>query len=127
MPNYSVFIVDDDPQMVEIMSLWLAAEGHDVASDTAGSTALPQIAVRKPEAVLVDLMMAEVDGLELIGELRARPASKNSAIIMVSARTDELWSKRALETGADGFIHKPLQREDFVRQVEAFIEAKKGR
>jgi len=126
MPNYNIFIVDDDPQMLEIMSTWLIAEGHDVASDTAGSTALPQIALLKPDAVLVDLMMAEVNGLELVDELRSRPESKDAAVVMVSARTDGLWADRALEAGADGFIHKPLKREEFVLKVSEFIEAKKA-
>jgi CheY-like chemotaxis protein len=125
MPNYNIFIVDDDPQMVELMSAWLMAEGHSVASDTAGSTALPQIALQKPDAVLVDLMMAQVNGLELVGELRSRPESRDAAIVMVSARTDGLWADRALEAGADGFIHKPLTREEFVLKVSEFIEAKK--
>jgi len=126
MPKYRIFLVDDDQQMLDIMSLWLMAAGHDVGSDTAGSTALPQIMQRKPDALLLDLMMAEVNGLELLSELRSRPETANAAVIMVSGRTDDLWVKRAGEMGADGFIHKPLEQETFVAQVEAFIEAKKA-
>jgi len=124
MPSYNIFVVDDDQQMVDIMSVWLTMAGHDVAADTAASTALPQIATRRPDAILVDLMMAEVDGLELIGELRSRPETKSSAIIMVSARTDDLWTKRALAAGADGFVHKPLEQDTFVSTVERIIESK---
>ncbi len=126
MPKYDVFLVDDDRAMLDVMSLWLMTAGHNVASDTAGSTALPQIMQKKPDALLLDLMMAEVNGLEMIAELRARPETAKAAIIMVSGRTDEIWVKRAIDMGADGFIHKPLKQETFVVQVEALIEAKKA-
>ncbi len=126
MPKYDVFLVDDDQAMLDVMSLWLMTAGHNVASDTAGSTALPQIMQKKPDALLLDLMMAEVNGLEMIAELRARPETAKAAIIMVSGRTDEIWVKRAIDMGADGFIHKPLKQETFVLQVEALIEAKKA-
>jgi len=124
MPAYKIFIVDDDPQMCAIMTAWLTAAGHDVASDTAGSTALPQIGIQEPDAVLVDLMMAEVNGLEMIAELRGKKTSENAAIIMVSARTDGMWFDKASEAGADDYLTKPLEQKSFVENIERIIASK---
>jgi two-component system, OmpR family, phosphate regulon response regulator PhoB len=124
MSAYNIFIVDDDPQMCAVMSAWLTMAGHTVESDTAGSTALPRIATLEPDAVLVDLMMSEVDGLEMISELRAKKSGANAAIIMVSARTDELWFDKARKAGADDYLTKPLEQASFVEKIESTIAAK---
>ncbi len=124
MPDRTIFIVDDDPSMIAIMSAWLEASGHQVASDTIASTAIPQIETLRPDAILVDLMMAEVDGLELLNELRGRPTCANAAILMITTRTDELWRQKALDAGADGFLGKPLDQIEFVERVEEVIAEK---
>ena len=124
MSAYNIFIVDDDPQMCAIMTAWLAKAGHSVESDTAGSTALSKIRSFEPNAILVDLMMAEVDGLELIAELRARPELEDAAILMVSARTDQLWFDRARDAGADDYLTKPLVQSDFIDKVQTAIATK---
>ena len=120
----TIFIVDDDPAMISIMSAWLELAGHEVASDTIASTAIPQIETMRPDAILVDLMMAEVDGLELLAELRSRSAGTDAAILMITARTDEIWRQRALKAGADGFLAKPLAQVEFVERVEEVIAEK---
>ena len=126
MAAYKIFVVDDDESMCKIMSAWLSAAGHMVKYDTAASTALPQLAAFEPDAILVDLMMSEVDGLELISELRARDELANAAIIMVSARTNDLWFERAEDAGADGYLTKPLDQSSFVEKVGAIVAARQS-
>ena len=126
MATYNIFIVDDDPHMCAVMTAWLTTAGHTVESDTVGSTALPRIASMEPDAILVDLMMAEVDGLEMISELRAKKTSANSVIIMVSARTDKMWFERAKDAGADGYLTKPLEKSSFVKEIQSAITGKRA-
>lgn len=63
--HMKIYIVDDDAEMIEVMTLLLDAGGHRVASSVAGATAIPEIVAFKPDVLLTDLVMAELDGLEL--------------------------------------------------------------
>ena len=110
--------------MCQVMTIWLTMAGHVVESDTAGSTALPKIAAFDVDAILVDLMMAEVNGLELIEELRSNKSTAKAAIIMVSVRTYGMWFDRAHDAGADDYLTKPLEQASFVAKVESIIAAK---
>ena len=116
-----LFIVDDDEHMVALMAGLLEAYGHSVTSETAGAYAIPEIVSRKPDGVLIDLMMAEMDGLELCRQLRNREELKHTKLVMVSAKSDRHWLDRAHASGIDGYITKPLAPETFVEQVERIV------
>ncbi|MBT3358886.1 MAG: response regulator [Rhodospirillales bacterium] len=116
-----VFIVDDDETIIEFMSLMLETAGYDVSSSMAGAEALPQIVAQKPDCILTDLMMAELDGLQLCQEIRGRSLSPNPVVIVVSARDHPYWMERAREAGADGYLTKPLAVETFVEKIEAIM------
>ncbi len=106
-----ITIVDDDPEMIEVMTALLTAEGHTVRSSVAGIPALSEIAAAKPDCVLTDLMMSALDGMELCREIRKRKPLNKTVIIMVSAR----------DRGANDFISKPIDRKAFAAQVEAIV------
>jgi DNA-binding response OmpR family regulator len=118
---HKIFIVDDDPEMIEFMTVVLQAHGHRVESSLAGTDAIPKIVAQKPDCVLTDLMMAELDGLHLCAELRARKDLDDMTIVVVSAREHPYWQERAREFGANGYIVKPLDPETFGKSVESFI------
>ena len=117
----SFFIVDDDENIIELMTVLLEGAGHKVLSDTVGAMAISEIVRAKPQCVITDLMMASLDGLELCRELRSRSDLSDMKIIFVSARGDDYWKKRASDAGADGYIVKPVKAGSFVDQVEAIV------
>lgn len=117
-----LFIVDDDADIIEVMTVLLEAAGHSVSSSTAGTDALPRIAAKRPDCVLSDLMMAELDGLELCRELRRRTDLGALKVVMVSARTNDYWKSRARDAGADGYITKPLDPDTFAGLVMDIVE-----
>lgn len=121
---HKIFIVDDDPDMIEVMTLALGARGHRVRSSVAGTDAIPKIAAQRPDCVLTDLMMAELDGLHLCAELRKRADLSAMAVIVVSARDNPYWQGRASEFGADGYIVKPIDPRTFAETVEGMIADK---
>jgi DNA-binding response OmpR family regulator len=112
-----IYIVDDDEMIIGLMSELLRTAGHRVESNTVGELALSEIVAQRPDCVLVDLMMAAFDGLELCRELRQRKETRNLKIIMISARTAEHWKQQAGELDAS-YIEKPLDPETFAAQVE---------
>lgn len=113
-----IFIVDDDPDMLQIMEALLGQAGHEVAGCMAASFGLPMIADRRPDLVLTDLVMAEVDGLELISEIKGRKDLKGTRVVMVSGKGGEHWKSEAFKRGAVGYITKPIDPETFVATVE---------
>lgn len=119
----NIFIVDDDNEIIEVMTTLLQGAGHTVSSSVSGITAFSQILAAKPDCVLVDLMMSALDGLELCKEICARKALNRAALIIVSARQEEHWRERARDAGAADYISKPLDLESFAAQVEEIVAA----
>ena len=116
------FIVDDDQAIIEFMTLMLESAGHEVSSCLAGTEAIPKIATQKPDCILTDLMMAELDGLQLCQEIRSRPNMSDAVVIVVSARQHPYRQDRARESGADGYVVKPLSADTFVGNIETIIQ-----
>ena len=116
-----ITIVDDDVALVSAMTAMLETAGHGVSSEAAGATAISHIIRRRPDCVLTDLMMAEVDGLELCKELRAKPELASLKVIVVSAQASEHWKAKAREAGADGYIVKPVNASSFASEVERLV------
>jgi len=114
-----IFIVDDDPDMVEFMSTVLKDAGHEVDFCVVSSYAFSKVCDFRPDCLITDLMMAELDGLEFTRDVKAKPSLRNTRIIMVSARTDAHWREEAAKAGAAGYITKPIDPETFAGEVEA--------
>jgi phosphoribosyl 1,2-cyclic phosphodiesterase/ActR/RegA family two-component response regulator len=118
------YVVDDDPAMVKIMTTLIAQAGHSVKSNTSSLSALAEILVQKPDVVIVDLMMPDLDGTDLCSMLRAKPSTSAIKVVVVSAKTYEFDRKRALGAGADGFIQKPISADNFMPRVLRILEDK---
>jgi len=116
-----IVLVDDDPDLIEIMYLALQQAGHDVTAASGGVAVLSDIRKRPPDLVITDLMMAEMDGLELCQTIRKDPSLSNTMTMVVSARTDDLWKTRARDAGAIGFIEKPIDPMEFANAVDVLV------
>lgn|GEM_PF-1711027 len=118
-----LYIIDDDWDMVKYITTLLETAGHTVYSGVSGVSNLPKIVSRQPDAILVDLVMAEMDGIELVQQLRGRAELAKSKIIMVTSKDHEHWQKLAQEAGVDGYITKPVNEDTFASQVESIVQA----
>ncbi|HEY9164378.1 MAG TPA: response regulator [Magnetovibrio sp.] len=116
-----IVLVDDDPDLIEIMYLALQQAGHQVIAAPAGVAVMSDLHKRPPDLVITDLMMAEMDGLELCRAVRDDQALADTHVIVVSARTDPLWKTRARDAGAIGFIEKPIDPMEFAQQVDQLV------
>jgi phosphoribosyl 1,2-cyclic phosphodiesterase/CheY-like chemotaxis protein len=122
--NLNFFVVDDDPDIVDLITEVIATEGHTVASTTSSVAAHRQIAQNRPDCAIIDLMMPEVDGLELCRELREDKKLAGMKIIVISGKSYEFDRRRAFEFGADGFIQKPIEAATFVDRINRVVEDK---
>lgn len=120
--SYQIFIVDDDPLAVKVMTVLLEEAGHTITSTIDSTKAFDAILESKPECVVCDLMMPEVDGLQLCKKITEHPELTNTKFIMVSAKAYEFDQKRSFSFGAHGYIRKPLNTETFPDQVSRILD-----
>ncbi|NOZ77610.1 MAG: response regulator [Acidobacteria bacterium] len=116
-----VFVVDDEPDVVELIETVLELEGYGVESETNGRQALARILKDPPDLVILDLMMPDLDGMELLKLLRAQPQGADVPVVIVSARTGQLDQMGSLQLGANAYICKPFSNRELVAQVEQLI------
>ena len=114
-------IVDDEAFMLELMRLVLVDAGHTVTAFDSSVRALREIPAVRPDCVISDVMMPEMDGFELCRELRKRPDLASIKIIMCTAKSYDFDRRRARELGADGYIVKPIRRETMMQQIDEIL------
>ncbi|MET8999219.1 response regulator transcription factor [Amycolatopsis sp. Hca4] len=121
-----LLVVDDDPDVRESLQRSLEFEGYDVGTATCGTTALAVLAGEaKPDLVILDVMMPEVDGLETCRRLRA--AGERLPVLMLTAR-DALGDRvTGLDSGADDYLVKPFALEELLARVRALLKQNRGR
>jgi DNA-binding response OmpR family regulator len=115
----AVLLVDDDPEICAFLGMLLELEGFAPRAVTRAEDALERARREHPAAVLVDVAMPDVDGLELCRRLRA--GGYEGAILVVSARPGGELVQRAAEAGADEFIRKPFDNAELVSRLRAWI------
>jgi len=115
------YVVDDDPDILVLLRRVLEAAGHTVASSGSSQQALKEIPGARPDVVITDLMMPEMDGFELCRELRRRPDLEAMKIIVLSAKSYDFDRRRARELGADGYIVKPIRPDTLLSEIDEFV------
>jgi phosphoribosyl 1,2-cyclic phosphodiesterase len=117
-------IVDDDPIILRLMQAVLEEGGHSVKAYESSVQALRDIPVDRPDVVISDVIMPEMDGFELCREIRSRPELAGIKIIMCSSKSYDFDRRRAKELGADGYIVKPIQRDTLLPQIAEILSDK---
>ncbi len=118
------FLVDDDPDTLAVLRRVLESAGHAVEAATASREAMKRIPLVRPDCVVTDVMMPEMDGFELTRELRRRPELAEMKIIVLSAKTYEFDRRRAKELGADGYLSKPFERETLLASIMEIVSSR---
>jgi two-component system, OmpR family, KDP operon response regulator KdpE len=111
-------LVEDDPNIVDLIRANLAVRGYDTIVSTDGIDALALLDTEEPDIVLVDLMLPEADGFELCRQIRER---SSVAVIVVSARGGERDKVSALNVGADDYMTKPFSVEELLARITATL------
>lgn len=115
----SVLLVEDEPAQREVLSYNLEAEGFRVVQAANGEEALLLVDEAHPDIIVLDWMLPNVSGIEVCRRLKMRPDTRGIAIIMLSARADEVDRVRGLETGADDYVIKPYSVVELMARVRA--------
>jgi DNA-binding response OmpR family regulator len=120
----TILVVDDDPHILLALRLALQARGYIVRAVPNGPSALAAAEDTRPDAVVVDLAMPMMDGVEVIEKLRVWT---RVPIIVLSAHTDEANKVRALDAGADDFVDKPFGNEELLARIRTALRREQAR
>ncbi len=119
MPNELILLVDDEPSIVQLARMYLEREGFRTVSVSDGEAALAEVARRHPALVVLDVMLPRLDGFDVCRRLRASQSS--AAILMLTARDEDIDKILGLELGADDYLTKPFNPRELVARVKAIL------
>ncbi|HEV8079861.1 MAG TPA: response regulator transcription factor [Chitinophagaceae bacterium] len=116
-----ILLADDEPDILEIVSYNLTAEGYEVVCAKNGNEAISLAKEHLPSMIILDIMMPGKNGIEVCKILRLQPQFKETVIIFLSALSDEGTEIHGLETGADDYITKPISPKVLISKVNALF------
>ena len=113
-----VLVIDDEENVCELIALYFEKAGYEVVCAGSGSDGIEMIRTQKPELVILDLMLPDMDGLDVCKEVRR---NSNVPLIMLTARVDEVDRVLGLEMGADDYVTKPFSPRELLARVKAVL------
>ena len=113
-----VLLVDDEPALVRALSLTLRASGWDVLTAARGQTAVRAAAEQRPDVIVLDLGLPDIDGVEVLRQVRR---SSRVPVVVLSARSGSSDKVRALDAGADDFVTKPFGVDELLARLRAAV------
>ena len=116
-----ILLVDDEPDILEIVGYNLTQEGYSIVTAENGLKAINQAKKHKPHLIILDVMMPEMDGIEACEKLRAIPELSQSIITFLTARGEDYSQLAGFEAGADDYITKPVKPKVLVSKVKALL------
>lgn len=116
-----ILVVDDEPDLLELVRVNLAQEGYRVETATSGRVALAELRRTRPDLAILDLMLPDVSGTDLCRRIRSDHGLADLPIIMLTAKADEVDRVVGFEVGADDYVTKPFSPRELVLRVRAVL------
>lgn len=113
-----VLIVDDEPQILRALRINLSVRGYEITTASTGAAALRAAAEVRPDVIVLDLGLPDIDGLEVLAGLRGW---NETPVIVLSARSDSAEKVAALDAGADDYVTKPFGMDEFLARLRAAV------
>jgi two-component system phosphate regulon response regulator PhoB len=121
MARERILLIEDEPDIAEVLEYNLEKEGFQVETAKRGDAGLEQVRKEQPDLILLDLMLPGIDGLEVTRILKRDPATAHLPIVMLTARGEEVDRIVGLELGADDYISKPFSPREVVLRIKAVL------
>ncbi len=119
--DITILLVDDEPDILEIVGYNLTEEGYQVTTASNGLEAIEKAKKKKPQLIILDVMMPEMDGIEACEKLRKIPELEQSVITFLTARGEDYSQVAGFDAGADDYITKPIRPKVLVSKVKALL------
>ena len=121
-----ILIADDKPQGVELLEAYLSDTDYETRAATDGEATLLAVREWQPDLILLDVMMPKLSGFEVCKRLKADPATKGIAVIMVTALDQPSDVDRAVEVGTNDFLTKPINKTELLLRIRAMLATRRG-
>jgi CheY-like chemotaxis protein len=122
MPKSKILIADDNMTNVELIEAYLADTDCDIAVAVDGRDTLAKVAEFQPDLILLDIMMPKMSGFEVCKTLKQDPATRQIMILMVTALNERNDIERAVASGCDDFLSKPVNKLELLKRVEIMLK-----
>jgi DNA-binding response OmpR family regulator len=122
----TVLLVDDEPNIILSLEFLIEQAGYEARVARDGDAALKSIEERKPDLVLLDVMLPKRDGFDVCERIRANPAWNDIRIVMLTAKGRDSEREKGLALGADAYVTKPFSTRDALDQIRQFLGESAG-
>ncbi len=119
--DIKILLVDDEPDILEIVGYNLTAEGYNVMTADNGADAVKKAKKHQPQLIIMDVMMPEMDGIEACEQIRAIPELNNTLITFLTARGEDYSQMAGFDAGADDYITKPIKPKVLVSKIKGLL------
>jgi len=119
--DIKILLVDDEPDILEIVSYNLSAEGYEVYTAKNGVEGVAKAKKKTPHLIIMDVMMPEMDGIEAVEQIRNTPGLEDTIITFLTARGEDYSQVAGFDAGADDYITKPIKPKVLVSKVKALL------
>ncbi len=117
----TILIAEDEPYIVESLTFLLRREGYEVASVTDGPAVLEAVRRTKPNVLILDVMIPEMNGFDVLRQIRHTPETEGLPVLVLTAKGQDTDRRRMFDLGADDFVTKPFSNTDLVERVAALL------
>ena len=119
--DIKILLVDDEPDIIEILRYNLTQEGYDVITAKDGESAINKAENNHPHLIIMDIMMPKMDGIEACSIIRSNPKFVDTIIVFLTARGEDYSHVAAYDAGADDYITKPIKPKVFISKIKGLL------
>lgn len=124
MKNIKILLVDDEPDILEFIGYNLKKEGFEIETAQNGIEGLKQAKIFRPDLILLDVMMPQMDGMEMCAELRKLDSFQDTLVVFLSARAEDFSQLAGYDAGANDYILKPIKPKVLISKLNALLKLK---
>jgi two-component system alkaline phosphatase synthesis response regulator PhoP/two-component system response regulator VicR len=121
-----ILAVDDEKHIVRLVQINLQKEGYEVVTATNGREALEAVAQHRPDLIVMDVMMPEMDGFEALQKLKENPATQNIPVVMLTAKAQDADVFKGWQSGADLYLTKPFNPQELITFVKRIFDSQRA-
>ena len=121
MKKNRILIVEDEESLLKLESILLSSKGYSVTGVMDGKSALDEISARKPDLVVLDIMLPEMDGFEVCKRIKENPETAGIPVVMLTAKKNSQDYARGMQVGADAYVTKPFKSAQVIELIEGLL------
>ena len=121
MKKNRILIVEDEESLLKLESILLSSKGYVVTGVMDGKSALKEIEANRPDLVVLDIMLPEMDGFEVCRQIKEDPVTRDIPVVMLTAKKNSQDQARGMQVGADAYITKPFKSVKVIETIEGLL------